>query len=100
MDKVDHEDHSGLSKRDHIKEHLGARKIEFISTAIICAVFALLCLPSNLNIMSSYVAAKLINTKINSIGKRWYWYMLPRIGSVSLLLSKLSSVTTTSPFEI
>ena len=41
MDKVDHEDHSGLSKRDHIKEHLGARKIEFISTAIICAVFAI-----------------------------------------------------------
>jgi hypothetical protein len=40
MGKVDHEDHSGLSKRDHIKEHLGARKIEFISTAIICAVFA------------------------------------------------------------
>ena len=41
MDKVDHEDHGGLSKRDHIKEHLGARKIEFISTAIICAVFAI-----------------------------------------------------------
>jgi len=41
MGKVDHEDHSGLSKRDHIKEHLGARKIEFISTAIICAVFAI-----------------------------------------------------------
>lgn len=40
MGKVDHEDHSGLSKRDHIKEHLGARKIEFISTAIVCVVFA------------------------------------------------------------
>ncbi|MGI0037605.1 MAG: hypothetical protein ACRD99_04535 [Nitrososphaera sp.] len=37
---MDHEDHSGLSKRDHIKEHLGARKIEFISTAIVCVVFA------------------------------------------------------------
>ena len=40
MGKVDHEDHSRLSKRDHIKEHLGARKIEFISTAIVCVVFA------------------------------------------------------------
>jgi hypothetical protein len=40
MGKVDHEDHSDLSKRDHIKEHLGARKIEFISTAVVCAVFA------------------------------------------------------------
>jgi hypothetical protein len=41
MGRTDHEDHSGLSKRDHIKEHLGARKIEFISTAIICVVFAI-----------------------------------------------------------
>jgi hypothetical protein len=40
MGKADHEDHSHLSKRDHIKEHLGARKIEFISTAIVCVVFA------------------------------------------------------------
>lgn len=40
MGKADHEDHGSLSKRDHIKEHLGARKIEFISTAIVCVVFA------------------------------------------------------------
>ncbi len=40
MVKADHGDRSGHSKRDHIKEHLGARKIEFISTAIICVVFA------------------------------------------------------------
>lgn len=41
MVKAGHEDdHSGLSKREHIKAHLGARKIEFISTAIICVVFA------------------------------------------------------------
>jgi hypothetical protein len=33
-------DHGSLSKRDHIKAHLGARRIEFISTAIVCAVFA------------------------------------------------------------
>ena len=39
--RILHEDHSGLSTRDHIKEHLGARKIEFISTAIICVVFAI-----------------------------------------------------------
>ena len=35
------EDHSRLSKREHIAEHLGARKIEFISTAVICVVFAI-----------------------------------------------------------
>ena len=40
MVEVDHEDHSRLSKRDHIRVHLGARKIEFISTAIVCAIFA------------------------------------------------------------
>ena len=34
------EDHSNLSKREHIAKHLGARKIEFISTAIVCVVFA------------------------------------------------------------
>jgi hypothetical protein len=34
------EDHSRLSKREHIAKHLGARKIEFISTAIVCVVFA------------------------------------------------------------
>lgn len=40
MVEADHRDHSGLSKRDHIKEHLGARKIEFISTAVVCVIFA------------------------------------------------------------
>ena len=35
------ENHSRLSKRDHIAKHLGARKIEFISTAIVCVVFAI-----------------------------------------------------------
>lgn len=35
------EDHSRLSKREHIAQHLGARKIEFISTAVICVVFAI-----------------------------------------------------------
>lgn len=39
MGKAD-EDHGRLSKRDHLKAHLGARKIEFVSTAIICVVFA------------------------------------------------------------
>ena len=34
------EDHSGLSKREHIAKHLGARKIEFISTAVIAVIFA------------------------------------------------------------
>ncbi len=37
---VTDEDHSHLSKREHIAKHLGARKIEFISTAIIGVVFA------------------------------------------------------------
>lgn len=37
---VTDEDHSGLSKREHIARHLGARKIEFISTAVIGVVFA------------------------------------------------------------
>ena len=32
--------HGGLSKSDHIVKHLGARKIEFIGTAVICAIFA------------------------------------------------------------
>ncbi|SRR5581483_11771273 len=35
------EDHSNLSKREHIKAHLGARKLEFISTAVIATVFAI-----------------------------------------------------------
>ncbi|HKU48957.1 MAG TPA: hypothetical protein VJP79_03310 [Nitrososphaera sp.] len=39
-DHNQHSHHTGLSKRDHVKVHLGARKIEFISTAIVCAVFA------------------------------------------------------------
>jgi hypothetical protein len=34
------EDHNRLSKREHIAKHLGARKIEFISTAVVCVVFA------------------------------------------------------------
>lgn len=38
---VTDEDHSGLSKREHIARHLGARKIEFISTAVIGVVFAI-----------------------------------------------------------
>jgi hypothetical protein len=37
---VTDEDRSHLSKREHIAKHLGARKIEFISTAIIGVVFA------------------------------------------------------------
>lgn len=40
MVEVDREDHRGPSKRDHIRARLGARKIEFISTAIVCAIFA------------------------------------------------------------
>ncbi len=40
MVKTEEKDHSGLSKIDHIRMHLGARKIEFISTAIISVVFA------------------------------------------------------------
>ncbi len=35
------EDHGRLSKREHIAQHLGARKIEFISTAVIGVVFAI-----------------------------------------------------------
>ena len=34
------EDHSHLSKREHITRHLGARKIEFIATAIVGVLFA------------------------------------------------------------
>jgi hypothetical protein len=37
---VTDEGHGGLSKRDHIARHLGARKIEFISTAVIGVIFA------------------------------------------------------------
>lgn len=40
MVEVNPEDRSRVSKRERIKGHLGARKIEFISTAIICVVFA------------------------------------------------------------
>jgi hypothetical protein len=35
------EDHSRLSKREHIAQHLGARKIEFISTAVVGVIFAI-----------------------------------------------------------
>src|SRR5207244_13384749 len=35
------EDRNRLSKREHIARHLGARKIEFISTAIIGVVFGI-----------------------------------------------------------
>lgn len=34
------EDHRNLTKSEHILKHLGARKIEFIGTAVICAIFA------------------------------------------------------------
>jgi len=37
---VTDEDQSHLSKREYIAKHLGARKIEFISTAVVCVVFA------------------------------------------------------------
>lgn len=37
---VTDEDQSHMSKREYIAKHLGARKIEFISTAVVCAVFA------------------------------------------------------------
>jgi hypothetical protein len=40
MRMVTDEDHGGLSRRDHIARHLGARKIEFISTAVIGVIFA------------------------------------------------------------
>lgn len=40
MVKAGQDDRSGLSKREKIKVHLGPRKIEFISTAIVCVVFA------------------------------------------------------------
>ena len=36
----DDSDSSHLSRREHIVRHLGARKVEFISTAVICVVFA------------------------------------------------------------
>ncbi|HXG07952.1 MAG TPA: hypothetical protein VNI77_11585 [Nitrososphaera sp.] len=35
------EDHGDLSMREHIAKHLGARKIEFIATAVVCVVFAI-----------------------------------------------------------
>ena len=40
MVATEDKDHSRLSKREHVAKHLGARKIEFISTAIVCVVFA------------------------------------------------------------
>src|SRR5690348_3269108 len=39
-DREEEKDHSSLSKREHVRAHLGARKIEFISTAVIAVVFA------------------------------------------------------------
>jgi hypothetical protein len=39
-DQEDH-DHGGISRREHIRMHLGARKIEFISTVVISIVFAI-----------------------------------------------------------
>ncbi len=37
----DHENHSHyLTSGERIKQHLGARRIEFISTAVICVIFA------------------------------------------------------------
>src|SRR5919108_4297524 len=35
-----HSSRSHLSSRERIRQHLGARRIEFISTAVICVVFA------------------------------------------------------------
>lgn len=35
------EDHSRLSKGEHIAQHFGARKIEFISTAVVGVIFAI-----------------------------------------------------------
>jgi hypothetical protein len=32
--------HDNLSSRERIRKHLGARRIEFISTAVICVIFA------------------------------------------------------------
>ena len=35
-----HRYHDHLSSRERIRQHLGARRIEFISTAVICVIFA------------------------------------------------------------
>ncbi|HEY8140793.1 MAG TPA: hypothetical protein VIE86_06895 [Nitrososphaera sp.] len=40
MARAGEKDHGGQSKRDHIRMQLGARKIEFISTALISVIFA------------------------------------------------------------
>lgn len=40
MAKAGEKDHGGQSKRDHIRMQLGARKIEFISTALVSVIFA------------------------------------------------------------
>ena len=34
-------DHRGLSKREHIRVHLGPRNLEYISAAVICVIFAI-----------------------------------------------------------
>lgn len=39
--KPESEDHGYMSHREHIVKQLGARRIEFIATAVICAVFAI-----------------------------------------------------------
>ena len=36
----DPRNHDHLSSRERIRQHLGARRIEFISTAVICVIFA------------------------------------------------------------
>src|SRR5919108_2761075 len=38
--RVSKDHHGYLSHREHIIKHLGARRIEFIATAVICAIFA------------------------------------------------------------
>jgi hypothetical protein len=34
-------DHHNLTKLEHIRTHLDARRIEFVTTAIICVIFAI-----------------------------------------------------------
>ena len=37
----DGSDHHGLSKREHIRVHIGPRNLEYISAAVVCVIFAL-----------------------------------------------------------
>ena len=62
--------------------------------------FLLFLPPNNLKLISSKRAAKLMRAKIKSIGNRWYWYILPIIGFVSLLRSNSGWLLCTLPFEI